>query len=72
MPLWREMYSNQFSDGTLIYEKMNKEEWIDVLDSAYEKAQKDYYQAEHRTPEEYTALLCMNMFNYLSSAIKEL
>ena len=24
MPLWRKMYSNQFSDGTLIYEKMIK------------------------------------------------
>lgn len=51
---------------------MNKEEWIDVLNSAYEKAQKDYHQAERRTPEEYMALLCMNIFNYLSSAIKEL
>lgn len=51
---------------------MNKEEWIDVLDSAYEKAQKDYHQAEHRTPKEYMALLCMNIFDYLSSAIKEL
>jgi len=50
---------------------MNKEEWIEVLDSAYEKAQKDYYNAERRTPGEYIARLCMSMFDYLSSAIKE-
>ena len=51
---------------------MNKETWIDVLDSAYEKAQKKYHQAERRTPEEYIAQLCMSIFDYLSSAIKEL
>jgi hypothetical protein len=50
---------------------MNKEEWIEVLDSAYEKAQRDYQLAERGTPEEYMALLCMSMFNYLSSAMKE-
>ena len=50
---------------------MSKEEWIYVLNSAYEKAQKDYNYAERRTPEEYIARLCMNIFDYLSSAIKE-
>lgn len=49
---------------------MNKEEWIDVLNSAYEKAQKDYQLAERRTPEEYMARLCMSIFDYLSSSIK--
>ena len=51
---------------------MNKEEWIDVLDSAYMKAKLDYNCAEQRTPEEYMARLCMNIFDYLSSAIKEI
>ena len=50
---------------------MSKEEWIDVLNSAYDKAQKDYSYAECRTPEEYMARLCMSIFGYLSSAIKE-
>lgn len=50
---------------------MSKEEWINVLNSAYDKAQKDYHYAEHGTTEEYMALLCMNIFDYLSSAIKE-
>lgn len=50
---------------------MNKEEWIEVLNSAYDKAQKDYHHAERRTPEEYMARLCMSIFDYLSSAIKE-
>ena len=50
---------------------MNKEEWIEVLNSAYDKAQRDYDCAEHRTPEEYMARLCMNIFDYLSSAMKE-
>ena len=50
---------------------MNKEEWIKVLNSAYNKAQRDYNYAERRTPEEYMARLCMSIFNYLSSAIKE-
>ena len=49
---------------------MNKEEWIDVLDFAYDKAKKDYHYAERRTPEEYTALLCMSIFDYLSKSIK--
>ena len=51
---------------------MSKEEWINVLNSAYDKAQKDYNYAERRTPEEYMARLCMNIFDYLSSAIKEI
>jgi hypothetical protein len=50
---------------------MSKEEWSDVLDSAYNKALKDYNYAERRTPEEYMARLCMSIFDYLSSAIKE-
>lgn len=50
---------------------MNKEEWIEVLDSAYEKALKDYQSAAHRTPKEYMAQLCMHIFDYLSSSIKE-
>ena len=50
---------------------MNKEEWIEVLDSAYEKAREDYQVAGRRTPEEYIAQLCMSIFDYLSSAIKE-
>ena len=50
---------------------MSKEEWIDILNSAYDKAQKDYNCAERRTPEEYIARLCMSIFDYLSSAIKE-
>lgn len=50
---------------------MSKEEWIDVLNSAYEKALKDYNHAERRTPEEYMARLCMSIFDYLCSAIKE-
>lgn len=50
---------------------MSKEEWIDVLDSAYNKAQRDYNYAESRTPEEYMARLCVSIFGYLSSAIKE-
>jgi len=50
---------------------MSKEEWIEVLNSAYDKAQKDYHYAERRTPEEYMARLCMNIFDYLSWAIKE-
>ena len=50
---------------------MSKEEWIDVLDSAYNKALKDYNHAERRTPEEYMARLCMSIFDYLSNAIKE-
>ena len=50
---------------------MSKEEWIDVRNSAYDKAKKDYNYAERRTPEEYMARLCMNIFDYLSSAIKE-
>lgn len=51
---------------------MSKEEWIDVFDSAYEKARKDYQSAECRTAEEYIARLCMSMFDYLSSSMKEL
>ena len=50
---------------------MSKEEWVDILDSAYDKAQKDYNYAERRTPEEYMARLCMSIFDYLSRAIKE-
>lgn len=50
---------------------MNKEEWIEILDSAYNKAQRDYNYAERRTPEEYMAQLCMSMFDYLRSAIKD-
>jgi len=50
---------------------MSKEEWINVLDSAYNKAQRDYNYAERRTPEEYMARLCMSIFDYLSSSIKE-
>lgn len=50
---------------------MSKEEWIEVLNSAYEEAQKDYQCAERRTPEEYIARLCMSIFDYLSSAIEE-
>ena len=50
---------------------MSKEEWIDVLDFAYDKAREDYEVAGRRTPEEYMARLCMSMFDYLSSAIKE-
>ena len=50
---------------------MSKEEWIKILNSAYDKALKDYNYAEHRTPEEYIARICMSIFNYLSSAIKE-
>lgn len=51
---------------------MNREEWLEVLDSAYNKAQRDYHCAERRTPEEYMARLCMDIFDYLSNAIKEL
>lgn len=51
---------------------MNREEWIDVFNSAYDKAQRDYHCAERRTPEEYMARLCMSIFDYLSNAIKEL
>ncbi len=50
---------------------MNKKEWIEVLDSAYEKALKDYQSAARRTQEEEIARLCMSIFDYLSSAIKE-
>jgi hypothetical protein len=50
---------------------MSKEEWIEVLDSAYEKALRDYQLVGRRTPEEYMARLCMSIFDYLSSAIKE-
>ncbi len=50
---------------------MNKEEWIEILNSAYDKAQKDYQWAKCGTQEKYMARLCMNIFNYLSSAIKE-
>ena len=50
---------------------MSKEEWIGILDSAYMKAKLDHNCAERRTPEEYMARLCMNIFDYLSSAIKE-
>jgi len=50
---------------------MNKKEWIEVLDSAYKMARKDYNCAERRTPEEYMARLCMSIFDYLSSAMKE-
>ena len=50
---------------------MNRGEWIEVLNSAYGKAQKDYQAAEPRTPEEYMALLCISIFDYLSSSIKE-
>lgn len=50
---------------------MSKEEWIDVLDSAYDKAKKDYCYAKQRTPEEYMARLCMSIFDYLSKSIKE-
>jgi hypothetical protein len=50
---------------------MNKEEWIEVLNSAYDKARKDYQLAERRTIEENMALLCMSIFDYLRSAIKE-
>jgi len=51
---------------------MTKKEWIEVLDSAYMKAKSDHNCAERRTPEEYMARLCMNIFDYLSDAIKEL
>ena len=50
---------------------MSKEEWINVLNFAYNKAQRDYNYAERRTPEEYIARLCLSIFDYLSSAIKE-
>jgi len=50
---------------------MSKEEWIEVLNSAYDKAQRDYHYAERRTPEEYMARLCMSIFDNLSSAMKE-
>lgn len=50
---------------------MNKKEWIEVLDSAYEKALEDYQSAARRTQEEEMARLCMSIFDYLSSAIKE-
>ena len=50
---------------------MSKSEWIDVLNSAYDKARKDYRLSESRTQEEYMARLCMSIFDYLSSAIKE-
>lgn len=50
---------------------MSKEEWIEVLNSAYDKALRDYNHAERRTPEEYMARLCMSIFDYLSCAIKE-
>lgn len=50
---------------------MNKEEWIEVLNSAYQKALSDYRSASRRTPEEYMARLCMKIFDYLSSAIEE-
>ena len=50
---------------------MSKEEWIDVLNSAYDKARKDYQWAKRGTLEEYMARLCMSIFDYLSSAIKD-
>ena len=50
---------------------MNKEEWIEVFNSAHDKAQIDYHNAERRTPEEYMARLCMSIFDYLSKSIKE-
>ena len=50
---------------------MNRKEWIEVLDSAYEKALKDYQSAACRTQREDIARFCMGIFNYLSSAIKE-
>lgn len=50
---------------------MSREEWIKVLNSAYYKAQRDYNYAERRTPEEYMARLCISIFDYLGSAIKE-
>lgn len=50
---------------------MTKKEWIDVLDSAYDKARKDYQVAKCKTPEEYMARLCMSIFGYLSSSIRE-
>jgi hypothetical protein len=51
---------------------MTKKEWIDVLDSAYEKAKTDHRYAEPRTPEEYISRLCRDIFYYLRDAIKEL
>lgn len=50
---------------------MNKKEWIEILTSAYEKAQRDYRSAVRRTQEEEIARLCMSIFDYLSSSIKE-
>lgn len=50
---------------------MSKEEWIEVLDSAYEKALENYQSAARRTQKEEMARLCMSIFDYLSSAIKE-
>ena len=50
---------------------MSKEEWIEILDSAYEKALSDYQSAARRTQEEEMARLCMSIFDYLSRAIKE-
>ena len=50
---------------------MSKEEWINILNSAYEKALEDYQSAAHRTQEEDMARFCMGIFDYLSSAMKE-
>jgi hypothetical protein len=50
---------------------MTKEEWIGVLNSAYYDAQRNFFLSEHGSPEEFTARLCMNMFDYLKNAIKE-
>ncbi len=50
---------------------MNRKEWIEVFDSAYEKALKDYESAAHRTQEEDMARFCMGIFDYLSSAMKD-
>lgn len=50
---------------------MNRKEWIKVLDSAYEKALKDYQSAARRTQEEDITRFCMSIFDYLSSAMKE-
>ena len=50
---------------------MSKKEWIEILNSAYEKARRNYRLAVCGTQKEEIALLCMSIFDYLSSSIKE-
>ena len=51
---------------------MTKKEFTAILDTAYEKASRDYKNADYNSKKEHTTMICMSIFGYLREAAREL